>query len=141
MNISRVRPSAAKDVLIIEDDSNVCSILMSYCQNLGVFRNIIVAKDGAAAAKQLQNQKFFLILLDLNIPKRSGQDLLKDFEEGSLNSIDDVLIVSGGLHAKNIPELVNIGIENFLIKPFSEKRFKNKALFVMDKPSDNELAS
>jgi len=41
---------------------------------MGCFKNIVLANDGITATQKLRNQKFSLILLDMNMPKkiRSG---------------------------------------------------------------------
>jgi DNA-binding NtrC family response regulator len=33
------------DVLIIDDDASICEILKGYCENMGCFRNILIAQD------------------------------------------------------------------------------------------------
>jgi len=65
------------DVIISDDESSVLDVLEMYCENLGCFRNIIKAKDGSEASKKLANQKFCLILLDINMPRKTGVDIIK----------------------------------------------------------------
>ena len=64
------------DVLIVDDDADLCNIVKSYCKNMGCFRNILIANDGSNASAKMRNQKFALILLDVNMPKKKGMAAL-----------------------------------------------------------------
>ena len=86
-----------RDVLICDDDKNICEILKTYCENMGCFKNIVFAHDGITATQKLRNQKFALICLDISMPKKTGFDLLGDIAVGSINTKESILIVSGTL--------------------------------------------
>ena len=116
------------DVLIVDDDSDLCNIVKSYCKNMGCFRNILIANDGANASAKMRNQKFALILLDVNMPKKSGVDLLREVDDNSINSINDIMIVSGVLDKTVVEKGISSGIKHFLPKPFTEADFQTKVL-------------
>ena len=119
------------DVIIIDDDREVLSVLEMYCENLGVFRNIIKAKDGSEASKKLANQKFACILLDINMPKKSGVDILREFDKDQANDLSSVIIVSGELNKTVLQEAMKRGVKNFIVKPFDEDQFSSKVLSVL----------
>lgn len=116
------------DVLIVDDDKDICEILKQYCTNLGCFRNIILANDGAIASNKLRNQKFALILVDLKMPKKSGLDLIRELDDKTLNKKSSVMIVSGTLDKTMLEKGVSLGIKNYLPKPFDEASFQEKVL-------------
>jgi len=120
----------AKDILIVDDDKNICKVLHQYCVNMGCFNNIVVAHDGSLAAAKLDNQKFDVIILDLNLPKRSGLDILKEMAKNkrSKNDTAHVVVISGSLEKDKIQEIVACGCRNFLVKPFDEASFQEKVL-------------
>ncbi len=119
------------DVLIVDDEKNVCKVLKAYCEDLGIFRNIIVASDGVMAINKLTRQKFALILLDINLPKKGGLEVLKEFDDTNPNCKDDVLIISGMLGKEVLTTALQLGVKNFLIKPFDQKVFTAKAVEVI----------
>lgn len=123
-----------RDVLIVDDDKNICEILKEYCQNMGCFKNIVFANDGIMATQKLRNQKFSLILLDMNMPKKSGLDLLGEFEKGALNQRESVLIVSGTLEKELISKILDRGVKTFLVKPFDEPSFQDRVLKILSTP-------
>lgn len=120
-----------RDVLIVDDEKNICEILKVYCENMGCFKNIVMAHDGITATQKLRNQKFALVCLDISLPKKSGYDLIGDVEAGSINSKDNILIVSGTLEKDLIAKIIGSGVKNFMVKPFDEKQFQEKVLRIL----------
>ena len=123
--------NALLDCLIIDDEKDICEVLKIYCENLGVFRNIIVARDGIVGTNKLHNQKFGLILLDINMPKKSGLDVLKEFEGDHKNNLDSVIVVSGELDKTKLSAILGKGVKNFIIKPFTEAQFQEKVIPIL----------
>lgn len=129
-----------RDVLIVDDDKNICEILSVYCQNLGCFKNIVFAHDGIMATQKLRNQKFALILLDINMPKKSGYDIIGEFDTGTLNQKEAVLIISGTLEKELIAKIMNRGVKNLLVKPFDEPSFQDRVLKILKSPASKTPA-
>jgi len=120
-----------RDVLIVDDDKNICEVLKEYCHNMGCFKNIVFANDGITATQKLRNQKFSLILLDMNMPKKSGLDLLNELDKNAINQRDSVVIVSGTLEKNVISKVLENGVKTFLVKPFDEASFQDRVLKVL----------
>jgi response regulator of citrate/malate metabolism len=121
-----------RDVLIVDDDKNICEILREYCHNMGCFKNIVFAHDGIMATQKLRNQKFAIILLDLNMPKKSGFDILSEFGQDSLNQKENILVVSGTLEKDLIAKIISRGVKTFLVKPFDETAFQDRVLKILN---------
>lgn len=129
------------DVLIVDDDRGVIEVIELYCENLGCFRNIIKARDGSEASKKLANQKFALILLDINMPKKSGVDIIKELDDKNHpNSLESVVIVSGELNKTVLAESMKRGVKTFLVKPFDETQFIERVKGVLAKVRPGLLA-
>lgn len=126
------------DCLIIDDDPEICNILKIYCQRLASFRNIIIANCGQSASQSLRNQSFGLILLDINIPKKSALDVLADLKTERLNSVNDIVIVSGEIDVQKIVSFSSSGVKRFITKPFFEAQFKEKVLPIIEKNLSNK---
>lgn len=121
-----------RDVLICDDDKNICEILKVYCEHMGCFKSIVFAHDGITATQKLRNQKFALICLDINMPKKNGYDLLGDIEVGGHNTKESVLIVSGTLEKDLIAKIIASGVKHFMVKPFDEQNFQDKVLKILN---------
>lgn len=120
-----------RDVLIVDDDKNICEILKEYCINMGCFKNIVLAHDGITATQKLRNQKFSLILLDMNMPKKSGYDLIAEFDAGATNIKENILVVSGTLEKDLIAKIIGRGVKTFLVKPFDEPAFQDRVMKIL----------
>jgi response regulator of citrate/malate metabolism len=123
--------SIQRDVLIIDDDKNICEVLREYCLNMGCFKNIVMAHDGVMASQKLRNQKFALVLLDMSMPKKSGFDVLTEFSAEGLNQKDKILVVSGTLEKDLIAKLLGAGVKTFLVKPFDEPTFQERVIKIL----------
>ncbi|MBY0413784.1 MAG: response regulator [Bdellovibrionales bacterium] len=121
-----------RDVLICDDDKNICEILKVYCEHMGCFKSIVFAHDGITATQKLRNQKFALVLLDIDMPKKSGYDLLGDIEIGGVNSKESILVVSGTLEKDLIAKIIQNGVKHFMVKPFDEQNFQEKVLKILN---------
>lgn len=116
------------DVIIIEDNPSICILLKKYCVNMGCFRNIIIAQDGFTGSNKLRNQKFALIIMDMQLPRKSGLEILREMDDKSLNSKDSILIASGELDKMMLEKAMAVGVKFFLTKPFAEAEFQEKVL-------------
>ena len=67
------------------------------------------------------------------MPKKSGVDLIREFEQRKNNSIDSVIVVSGGIERPMMSEMLQLGVRHFLVKPFEEDSFVKKVKEVLAK--------
>lgn len=127
------------DVLIVDDDLQICETMKQYCENLKVFRKILISNDGADASAKIANQEFSVILIDINIPKKTGINI---FRENSNNKelLDKMVIVSGELDKYVLQDATNAGAKHFLVKPFTEEQFKSKIVPILKKSIDKMKA-
>ena len=89
---------------------------------------------------KLANQKFALVLLDINMPKKTGVDILKELDKNANNSADSIVIVSGELNKNVLSQAMVKGVKNFLVKPFDENAFQEKIRQVLAKVRPGLLA-
>ena len=109
-----------EDVLIVDDDEDICEILGEYVKGMGLFRNVVSATDGSIAIEKLRNQQFSLILLDLNLPRKNGLEVLDYISGEKDHTLDSVIMISGEFDENTIKKAVEIGGRCFLAKPFSK---------------------
>lgn len=121
-----------KSVLIVEDNADIAEAMKMYCEKMGCFRLVIIAPDGIDATRKIENQKFDLVILDLNLPKKGGIDLLRILEKTDgktgVASLEKVVICSGNLEKETASIALKAGVKNFLTKPFNEALFQQKAI-------------
>lgn len=117
---------AKYNVLIVDDDEELCAIMKFYLSKLKTIRSIVTVHDGMSASQRLSNQKFDLILLDMKLPRLNGYELFSEFRGNSFNTISTVVAMSGTMDREILTTATQSGVKLFLVKPFDEKLFLEK---------------
>lgn len=68
-----------KKILIVEDNKLNMKLMADILGEIGY--DITKAEDGEVALEILEHQDFDLILLDIQLPKKSGYDVLKEMKK------------------------------------------------------------
>ncbi len=106
---------AGRRILIVEDDVSLGKFL-SRALTLKLFA-VEVSLDGEAAWETLQNCTYDLVILDLNLPRLDGMELLKRVrkEQPALR----VLVLTARNRTEDLVSALEQGADDCLIKPFS----------------------
>ena len=105
-----------KRILIIEDDQEISKLLSVILTKLEL--DSIVAYSGTEGLLQLQNNNFDLILLDLMLPGKSGEELIKKIREE--NSIP-IIVISAKVDIENKVHVLKMGADDYITKPFNQE--------------------
>lgn len=103
-------------LLIVEDDESALALYEKRFKKF--FKEIEVALNGQIALEKLKEKKFDVIMSDINMPKVNGIVLTKKIREKSFNQA--IVIISSYSEVKYFIELINLGVDGFLLKPFDE---------------------
>lgn len=102
-----------KRLLIAEDDKEINKLLCDYLGSQGY--ETVACYDGLNAINQLRDGTFDLVLLDLMLPFKSGDQVLEQMRE---NSSTPVIIVSAKDTVRNKIDLLRMGADDYITKPF-----------------------
>ncbi|HMK13963.1 MAG TPA: response regulator transcription factor [Burkholderiales bacterium] len=102
-------------VLITEDDPSLAEALQFSLRQCGYAVDCI--SDGALADQALKENVFDLLILDLGLPKLDGIEVLRRLRKR--NSRLPVLILSGREKPNEKVQGLNLGADDYLVKPFS----------------------
>jgi DNA-binding response OmpR family regulator len=102
-------------ILVVEDEPAICEGLQDFLE----FHDfqVTVACDGLEAERQAGQTDFDLILLDLMLPKISGEQLCTRWRERGLQT-PIIMLTAKGLEREKISGL-NLGADDYVTKPFS----------------------
>ena len=103
-------------ILIVDDEFAVRESLRMLLKS---YYEIFAAPDGEEALKILKERKIDLITLDLNMPKLSGIDTLREIRK--IDGKVPVIIVTGYGTQKDEKEALLYGVRDFISKPFNIK--------------------
>jgi two-component system chemotaxis response regulator CheY len=112
-------------VLIVDDFASMRRIVKNTLKQIG-FKNIIEADDGTTALAMLKEQKIDLVLVDWNMPKMSGLELLKKVKKDEALKTIPVFLVTAEAQKENVIEAIQAGVSNYIVKPFTPDSMKQK---------------
>jgi signal transduction histidine kinase len=113
-----VRPSTAGRVLVVDDEETIRHFAATVLKREGY--DVELAADGVEAVDRLEeaSEPFTVVLLDLNMPRAGGSDILDNIHEHNPHA--RVVLCSGyAVDRRAIPIAENVA--GFLAKPFGIK--------------------
>ncbi len=106
-----------KTILIIEDEENIRE-LIKYNLEANSY-NVIIAEDGIKGITTVYRKKPDLILLDLMLPLKSGEEICKTLREEHNNT--PIIMLTAKSKEENKISGLNSGADDYIVKPFSIK--------------------
>jgi chemotaxis family two-component system response regulator PixH len=120
MNQARKDPT----VLIADDDAGVRRVLVHMLGSAGILT--VTTKDGAQALDCARRFHPDLIILDVNMPGRSGFEVCAELRGGSATSKIPILMFTGQGQAETQSESARCGADACLCKPFAFNEFMTR---------------
>jgi len=110
-------------ILLVEDDPDHEELAMRALQKHGIANRVIVAHDGAEAIDYLFEGHLDslpeLVLLDLNLPKVSGLEVLRRIRENPLTRTLPVVILTSSDEEADLAQGYDLGVNSYIRKPVS----------------------
>ncbi|MCR5459829.1 MAG: response regulator transcription factor [Acetatifactor sp.] len=105
--------NGSKKILLVEDDKEIRELLRSFLTDNGYAPD--VAKNGMEGLTMALGKDYDLILLDIMLPLKSGDQLLKELRE---HSDVPVLVLSAKDMIQTKIDVIRIGADDYVTKPF-----------------------
>lgn len=102
-----------KKILIVEDDLEICNLLKEFLEESGYA--VKIACSGIAGMKEIRNSTFDLVILDLMLPFKSGDEILREMRT-FLDTPVIVVSAKDTVHTK--VDLLRLGADDYVTKPF-----------------------
>lgn len=101
------------NILVIDDDANFIDLTQFHLRQQGF--EVASAENGADGLKQLNSDRFDVVLTDLRLPDADGIDLVRQFKESAPDT--EVIVVTGFSSITKAVEATRAGAYNFVEKP------------------------
>ena len=108
--------TARKNILIVDDDEDIISLLPAYLLPYGYTAHVAV--DGAGMQQQLAQHTIDLIVLDIMLPGPDGLSLARDVRRNSHLPI--IMLTARGTPYDRVLGLEN-GADDYITKPFEPR--------------------
>ncbi len=123
-----------KTILIIDDQASIRYLLGSFLNNQ---YRVIGFEDGFSAMQWLASANIpDLILLDLNVPRLSGQDFLAQIKRSGFFQDIPVVIISGDDTKETKDFCDGFGVDAYLVKPFDPVKLNEIVKNIFAEQSD-----
>src|SRR5689334_7349763 len=119
-------------ILIVDDDDYNRSILASWLRRLGYARVSAVA-DGIAALEALEAEPFDVVLLDVEMPRLGGLEVLDRLRAEQRLEQSPVIMISGSTELDTAVRCIELGAEDYLPKPFNPTLLRTRLGSVLEK--------
>jgi DNA-binding NtrC family response regulator len=108
---------AKAKVLVVDDNADIVTVLRDRLEALGY--GTVCAGDGLRALELIEQETPHLMLLDLEMPRLSGLDVLKHLERNKLNGHEmPVIVMTAHGTITAAVQAMKQGAHDFLTKPF-----------------------
>src|SRR5512146_276953 len=101
-------------VLVVDDDHAIREALSRTLEKLGY--EVVLAEDGQVGLDRLREGGIHILLADLQMPRVSGQELLKAVK--ALAPDVEVIVITGHGTVEDAVEAMKEGAYDFITKPF-----------------------
>lgn len=110
------------DVVLIEDDPMVRQVNRQFLEQIEGIRIVGVAKDGIEGVEQLKTLAPDVALMDIFMPEQDGIKTLQQIRDQGLPV--DVIAVTAANDMKTIEKMLQLGVYDYIMKPFTFDRMK-----------------
>ena len=101
-------------VLIAEDDQKISELLKIYLKKLNYSTTCV--PDGVSAYNELKKNVYDVCLLDLNLPEKSGVEILRDLYNKK-HITTAIIVLTGNINTSIIIKVMKLGAYNYIQKP------------------------
>lgn len=128
--MSRRTSGQSIEILLVEDNPGDVRLTVEALRDSKVQNKLYVAKDGVEATAFLRREGKYadaphpdLILLDLNLPKKNGPEVLADIKEDPTLKHIPVVILTSSKAEEDIIKTYNLHANCYITKPIDLEQF------------------
>ena len=121
-----------KWILLVEDNKDDVELTRLAMEEHNIANAMVVARDGAEALELLTEERLAehgelptVILLDLNLPKVSGVEVLRALRADERTSLVPVVVLTSSDEERDLVESYKLGANSYIKKPVDFEEFRS----------------
>ena len=115
-----------KNVLVVDDSAMMRKIVIKNLKESGFDVTIVEASDGREGLDKFAAGGIDLVLSDWNMPNMDGLTMVKEIRKLDPEKKVPIIMVTTEGSADKVKDAGLAGANNYLAKPFTPERFKEK---------------
>jgi two-component system response regulator len=127
MNLSDAKPI---EILLVEDSPSDAALTQEALENGKITNNLHRVADGVEAMEFLRREGRFadaprpdLIMLDLNLPRKDGREVLRELKGDPSLRIIPVIVLTTSRSDKDVLESYHLNANCYITKPVDFQQF------------------
>ncbi len=117
---------ARKKILVVDDEPFIRDVIEGFFLGQSGKYHVLMAATGYEAGKLAEREKPDLILLDIKLPDIDGREVCSHIREEEYGKSCRILAVTAMQNQDELAELAQVGIDDYITKPFSLELLKEK---------------
>jgi two-component system, sensor histidine kinase len=113
-----------KTILLAEDNDMNQMVVQVICDAFNI--DVTIANNGFEAVELSKNQKFDVILMDMQMPIMSGIDATIAIRNSGINT--PIIALTANVIKSDLDKCIEVGMDDYITKPFEEEAFIQKLL-------------
>ncbi|MGL6201764.1 MAG: response regulator transcription factor [Lachnospiraceae bacterium] len=105
-------------ILMIDDDKELCALVKKYAEQEQY--NVKISYTGSAGLREVQNDTYQLIILDVMLPEINGFSVLSEIRK--ISNVPVLMLTAKSSDADKVNGL-RLGADDYLTKPFNMDEF------------------
>ncbi|TDT58461.1 response regulator transcription factor [Fonticella tunisiensis] len=110
-----------KRILVVDDELKIVEVVKAYLEKEGF--EVLIASDGERALQIFNEEPIHLIVLDLMLPKISGEEVCKRIRT---KSDVPIIMLTAKIEEDDKIEGLAIGADDYITKPFSGRELVSR---------------
>ncbi|MBT3584699.1 MAG: response regulator [Halobacteriovoraceae bacterium] len=116
-----------KKLLVVEDEAEIRVFISEVIDTFDIFTQIDQAENGQEALARISNNKYDLVIMDVQMPKMNGIEVLKHLPANET----PCLLISGNFNPDVVEAAQKLGHKYLLVKPFRSKELFEKLKMIL----------
>ena len=121
------------DILLVEDNPEEAELAIRSLKKNNIANRLVHIDDGAEALDYIFSRGKYserpphsnprLILLDLNLPKVGGLDILKQVKSDERTKMIPIVVLTSSQEQRDVIESYKLGVNSYIVKPVNFTSF------------------
>lgn len=120
-----------KKILVVEDEYILRELLQDVLEQAGF--NVVVACDGEEGLKKIYSESPDLILLDCQMPKMDGYEVLQNLRKDPMMINKPVIMLTVKSSENDQLKGISLGVDDYMTKPFNHQILIAKVKTILER--------
>ena len=120
-----------KNVLVVDDSAMMRKIVIKNLKDCGFDVTVVEAGDGVEGLEKFKAGGIACVLSDWNMPNMDGLTMVREIRKLDPQKIVPIIMITTEGSADKVKDAVLAGANNYLAKPFTPDRFKEKLVKIL----------